>query len=64
MARHSNQGVQPERNPVLRLLQRILPITGGYHGQKLLVRERGKLMASPLLAVLIAVETTDVVVSF
>jgi tellurite resistance protein TerC len=36
-------------------------VTDGYRGQKLLVRERGKLMATPLLAVLIAVETTDVV---
>ena len=61
MARHSNQEVHPERNPVLRLLRRILPMTDGYRGQKLLVRERGKLMATPLLAVLIAVETTDVV---
>jgi tellurite resistance protein TerC len=61
MARHSNQEVHPERNPVLRLLRRVLPITDGYRGQKLLVRERGKLMATPLLAVLVAVETTDVV---
>jgi tellurite resistance protein TerC len=36
-------------------------MTDGYRGQKLLVRERGKLVATPLLAVLIAVETTDVV---
>ncbi len=64
MARHGNQEVHPERNPVLRLLRRILPMTDGYRGQKFLVREgtgRGKLMATPLLAVLIAVETTDVV---
>jgi tellurite resistance protein TerC len=61
MSRHSNQEVHPERNPVLRLLRRVLPMTDGYRGQKLLVRERGKLMATPLLAVLIAVETTDVV---
>ena len=61
MARHSNQEVHPERNPVLRLLRRVLPMTEGYRGQKLLVRERGKLMATPLFAVLIAVETTDVV---
>ena len=61
MARHSNREARPERNPVLRLLRRILPMTDGYRGQKLLVRERGKLMATPLLAVLIAVETTDVV---
>jgi len=61
MASHSNQEVHPERNPVLRLLRRVLPLTDGYRGQKLLVRERGKLMATPLLAVLVAVETTDVV---
>ena len=61
MARHSNQEVHPERNPVLGLLRRVLPMTDDYRGQKLLVRERGKLMATPLLAVLIAVETTDVV---
>src|SRR5918993_3908847 len=61
MARHSNQEVHPERNPVIKLLRRILPMTDGYRGQNLLVRERGRLMATPLLAVLIAVETTDVV---
>jgi tellurite resistance protein TerC len=61
MARHSHQEVHPERNPLLRLLRRILPMTDGYRGQKFLIRERGKLMATPLLAVLIAVETTDVV---
>ncbi len=61
MARHSHQEVHPERNPLLRLLRRVLPMTDGYRGQKFLIRERGKLMATPLLAVLIAVETTDVV---
>ena len=64
MARHSNQEVHPERNPVLRLLRRILPMTSSYRGQKFLVWEgpgRSRLMATPLLAVLIAVETTDVV---
>jgi tellurite resistance protein TerC len=61
MARHSHQEVHPERNPVLRLLRRVLPMTDDYRSQKLLVRERGKLMATPLLAVLIAVETTDLV---
>lgn len=66
MARHGTQEVHPERNPILRLLRRVLPMTDGYRGQKFLVREnagtgRGKLMATLLLAVLIAVETTDVV---
>jgi tellurite resistance protein TerC len=61
MVRHSNQEVHPERNPLIKLLRRILPMTEGYRGQRLLIRERGKLMATPLLAVLLAVETTDVV---
>jgi len=61
MTRHSKREVRRERNPVLRLLRCILPLTDGYRAQKLLVRERGKLMATPLLAVLIAVETTDMV---
>ena len=61
MARHSNEEVHPKRNPALRLLGRFLPMTDGYRGQKFLVHERGRLVATPLLAVLIAVETTDVV---
>jgi tellurite resistance protein TerC len=61
MAFHSNEEVHPERNPVLKLLRRLLPMTSGYRGQRFLVREKGVLMATPLLAVLIAVETTDVI---
>jgi tellurite resistance protein TerC len=51
MACHSNEEVHPERNPVLRLLRRLLPMTDGYRGQRFLVCERGRLMATPLLAV-------------
>ncbi len=64
IARHRDEEVHPERNPVLKLLRRLLPMTDDYRGQKFLVREgpgRGTLMATPLLAVLIAVETTDVI---
>ena len=61
MARHGNQEVHPERNPIIRLLRRVMPMTEGYRGQKFVLREGGKWVATPLLAVLIAVETTDVV---
>jgi tellurite resistance protein TerC len=61
MAVHSNEEVHPERNPVLRLLRRLLPMTSGYRGQRFLVREKGVLMATPLLAVLVCIETTDVI---
>jgi tellurite resistance protein TerC len=62
MARHrDNREVHPERNPLLKLARRALPVTSDYRGQKFVVREGGRLMATPLLAVLITVETTDVV---
>jgi tellurite resistance protein TerC len=52
---------QPERNRVLRALQQVLPATGHLHGQKFLVRDGGRVLATPLLLTLIVVETTDVV---
>ncbi len=56
----------PEDNPVLRLVRRVIPVTSEYHGQKFFVRlpdESGvvRIMATPLFIVLILVETTDVI---
>ncbi|MCX7642507.1 MAG: TerC family protein [Armatimonadetes bacterium] len=53
--------IHPERNPVLRFARKFLPITPNYHGQKFLVRLNGKLMATPLMLVLLVVESTDIV---
>lgn len=50
-----------EGNRAVRLLRRIFPITDGYRGQKFLVMENGVRMATPLLVVLVIVETTDLV---
>jgi tellurite resistance protein TerC len=62
MLRHSDdEEVHPERNPVLRLVRRVIPSTTEYDGQKMFVRHAGKLLATPLFAVLIVVETSDVV---
>jgi tellurite resistance protein TerC len=52
--------VHPEKNPVLKLVRRVIPITDGYHGQRFFVRHAGTLVATPLFAVLLIVETTDV----
>ncbi len=43
------------------LLRRVLPISDGYVGDKYLVRQDGKRMATPLLAVILALGTTDIV---
>jgi len=53
--------VHPERNPILKLLRKIMPMTDNYVEAKFFVRNAGKLMATPLLAVLAVVEGTDVV---
>jgi tellurite resistance protein TerC len=61
MALRSHAQVRPERNPVLRLARRVVPISSEYRGQRFFVREAGRLVATPLFAVLVAVETTDLV---
>jgi tellurite resistance protein TerC len=61
VARHQEAEVHPERNPVLRLIRRLLPMTSEYHGQSLFTRADGGLRATPLFAVLILIEATDVV---
>jgi tellurite resistance protein TerC len=59
--KHDEAEVHPENNPVLKLVQRIIPSTPELDGQKLFTRKHGRLLATPLFAVLILVETTDVV---
>jgi tellurite resistance protein TerC len=61
MAFHRDEEVHPERNPVLLLVRRMLPMTKDFQGQRFFVRQAGKLYATPLLAVVAVVGTTDVV---
>jgi len=60
MARHREVEVNPEHNPVLRLVRRIVPMTPDYRGQRFFTRELGRRLATPMLAVLVVVETTDI----
>jgi tellurite resistance protein TerC len=68
MAMVEEQGIEPDSNPVIKFMRRILPITNRYHGQKFFVREpvvaqpnMTKLVATPLFVVLVMVETTDII---
>jgi tellurite resistance protein TerC len=75
MARHREEKIDPERNPILRLLRRRVAMTADFRGQRFFVRDRslpeherppgrrilGRWVATPLLAVLIAVETSDLI---
>ena len=53
--------VHPDRNPILRLARRLLPVTSGYEGQRFFIRRHGRLMATPLFMVLLVVEASDLV---
>jgi tellurite resistance protein TerC len=63
MAFHDESDIEPDRNPVLRLVRRLFPITPHYDGQHFFTRDvaSGRLFATPLLVVLTVIETTDVV---
>jgi tellurite resistance protein TerC len=61
VARHKEGEVHPENNPVLKLVKRFVPSTDEYDGQKMFSMKTGRRLATPLFAVLILVETTDVI---
>ncbi|RPF26865.1 TerC family protein [Georgenia muralis] len=61
MIRSRDEHLDPERSVVLRLFRRYVPMADAYYGQRLVVRQGGVLVATPLLAVLVLVEVTDIV---
>jgi len=61
LALRKDDEVQPDQNPVVRLARRFLPVSSEYEGQKFFIRQAGKLVATPLFMVLVALETTDLV---
>ncbi|HEX5808067.1 MAG TPA: TerC family protein [Anaerolineales bacterium] len=61
MAIERNEEAHPERNPVVKLLRRVIPVTESYEGDKFFVRRMGKVLATPLFLVLLIVESTDLI---
>ena len=61
LALRKEEEVHPERNPVVRLARRFLPVTPDYEGQHFFIRRHGGLMATPLFMVLLVVEVSDLV---
>jgi tellurite resistance protein TerC len=64
LLRATDDGVHPERNPVLKLFHRLYPVTKEYEGSRMFVRRDGRWWATPLFVVLLVVETTDLVFAF
>jgi tellurite resistance protein TerC len=61
MAVQKEKQIHPERNPVLNLFRRLLPVTGHYEGGKFFLQREGRLWATPLMVVLLVVETSDLI---
>lgn len=56
-----DETVHPERNPVLALFRKVVPVTSEYAGGRFMVKRGGRWLATPLLMVLVVIEATDVV---
>lgn len=56
-----DEAMHPERNPIVRLFKRFVPVTTDYRGQRFFVREDGKWWATPLFVVLILIEVSDLI---
>lgn len=56
-----DEGVDPEKNPVIRLARKCFPVADGQHGEKFIVRINRRSMLTTLALVLLMVETTDLV---
>jgi tellurite resistance protein TerC len=59
--RNEEVEIEPQKNPVVRLVRRFMPVARGDHGQRFFIRENGALAATPLFVVLVLVEWTDLV---
>jgi tellurite resistance protein TerC len=60
MAFRRIEQIRPERNPIVRWFRKCVPVTRDYHEDRFAVRQRGRWLMTPLLVVLVCVETTDV----
>ncbi len=57
--RHRNADPEPTDNFVVRTVRRWYPVTPDYHGTKLFVRLDGRRMMTPLMLVMVAIASTD-----
>jgi tellurite resistance protein TerC len=61
MAFQTEGEIDTESSPVIRALRRVMPVTTQYHGEKFTIIQNGQRFATPLLVVLLLVETSDVI---
>lgn len=53
--------IEPEKNPLIKLFRKVMPVTNELHGGNFFVKQDGKRFATPLFLVLLLIETTDLI---
>jgi tellurite resistance protein TerC len=53
--------INPEKNPIIKILRKLLPVTTEIEGQKFFLRKEGIIYATPLFICLVFVEITDII---
>lgn len=61
MAFQKQERVEPEKNPLFKLIRRVIPVTEDFEKDHFFVRRAGKLFATPMLLALVVIETTDLI---
>lgn len=61
MAFGKEKEIHPEKNIMLRMFKKIMPLKTEFYGEKFIVKENGKYFATPMMVILILVESTDLV---
>jgi TerC family integral membrane protein len=61
MALTSESSAAPDRNILIRMLRRLVPVTPEFHGRRFIVRKSGRLWMTPLAVALVCLEATDIV---
>jgi len=56
-----DEKIEPEKNPIMKLCRRYLPMTKDEHGGQFIVKEAGKWLFTPLFLVIVLIETTDLI---
>lgn len=61
LALEKDKEVHPERNPVIKFVRKLIPITKSFHSDDFFIKKAGKIVATPMFIVLIVIETTDII---
>jgi tellurite resistance protein TerC len=61
MLSQKDTAVDPEKNAIVKFFKKFLPVSDSYHGDRLFIRHGHKISATPLVLVLLVIESSDLI---